>query len=57
MPFVEVKWYKGRSDEQKQQVAEAIARVLEEVGVPKGVTHVVFEDVERTDWIVPHTDS
>lgn len=53
MPFVEVNWYSGRTHEQKQQVAEGIARVLEAAGVPPGVTHVVFRDVAREDWIVP----
>jgi 4-oxalocrotonate tautomerase family enzyme len=53
MPFVEVKWYAGRTQEQKQQVAAAIAKAMEDVGVPAGVTHVVFDDVERDDWKVP----
>jgi 4-oxalocrotonate tautomerase family enzyme len=53
MPFVEVKWYAGRTQEQKQQVADAIAQAMEDVGVPAGVTHVVFQDVDRDDWKVP----
>ena len=53
MPFVEVKWYAGRTLEQKQQVAEAIADAMEEIGIPAGVTHVVFQDVPKEDWMVP----
>ena len=53
MPMVEVKWYKGRSLEQKKQVAWAIAKAMEDVGVPAGVTHVVFTDVPQEEWFVP----
>lgn len=56
MPFVNVKWYKGHSQEEKKQVAEAIAKAMEEIGVPKGVTHVVFTDVPKEDWMVPGRD-
>ena len=42
MPVVEVKWYKGRSLEQKRQVADAVEDAMCAVGVPAGVTHVVF---------------
>jgi phenylpyruvate tautomerase PptA (4-oxalocrotonate tautomerase family) len=56
MPMVEVKWYKGRDLEAKKKVAEAIAKAMEEVGVPKGVTHVVFIDVPKEDWMVPGRD-
>jgi phenylpyruvate tautomerase PptA (4-oxalocrotonate tautomerase family) len=53
MPFVEVKWHKGRTAEDKHQVAEAIAKAMEDIGVPRGVTHVVFEDIPREDWMIP----
>lgn len=53
MPMVEVKWYKGRDLEQKTKVAEAIAKAMEDLGIPPGVTHVIFHDVPREDWIVP----
>ena len=53
MPMVEVKWYQGRTLEQKQQVAEAIAKAMEEVGVPRGATHVIFHDIPREEWFVP----
>ena len=53
MPMVEIKWYKGREIEQKKQIAEAIEKAMVDVGVPPGVTHVVFTDVDREDWMVP----
>jgi phenylpyruvate tautomerase PptA (4-oxalocrotonate tautomerase family) len=56
MPFVSVRWHKGRDLEAKKKVAEAIAKAMEEVGVPKGVTHVVFTDVPKEEWFVPGRD-
>lgn len=53
MPMVEIKWYKGRTPEQKRKVAAAVEKAMQEVGVPAGVTHVVFHDIDREDWIVP----
>ncbi len=53
MPMVEVKWYRGRDTEQKRQVAEAIEKAMVDVGVPPGVTQVVFTDVDREDWMFP----
>ena len=53
MPFVEIKWYAGRTLDQKRQVAEAIGKAMEDVGVPPGVTHVIFQDVPKEEWMVP----
>ena len=53
MPVVEVKWYKGRTLEEKKQVAEAVAKAMQDIGVPAGVTHVVFHDIPKEDWMVP----
>lgn len=53
MPMVEIKWYKGRDLDKKRQVAEAIEKAMQEVGVPKGVTHVVFHDIPKEEWFVP----
>lgn len=53
MPMVQIKWYKGRTPEQKRKVAEAVEKAMQEVGVTAGVTHVVFHDIDREDWIVP----
>jgi 4-oxalocrotonate tautomerase family enzyme len=56
MPVVEVKWHAGRTQEQKQQVAEAIGKAMEDIGTPPGVTHVVFLDIPKDDWKVPGRD-
>lgn len=53
MPMVEVKWYKGRDLEQKARVAEAIEEAMQSVGVPPGVTHVIFHDIPKEEWMVP----
>ena len=38
MPFVEVHWYEGRSDEQKAELAKRIEAALVEVaGVPPSI--------------------
>ncbi|MCE5215590.1 4-oxalocrotonate tautomerase family protein [bacterium] len=57
MPMVEVKWYKGRSADQKKQVADAIEKAMQEVGVPRGVTQVVFLDLPKEDWFIPGMES
>ena len=53
MPMVEVKWYKGRELEKKQQVAKAIEDVMQKIGIPPGVTQVVFHDIAPEDWMLP----
>ena len=53
MPMVRVSWYEGRTNEQKQQVAEAITRALMEYGnASRAGVHVVFEDVPKTNWVI-----
>ncbi|GAB4180644.1 MAG: hypothetical protein OHK0024_19370 [Thalassobaculales bacterium] len=53
MPHVEIKLYKGRTPAQKQAAARRIIQVLvEECGATHSHTDVVFQDIERTDWIV-----
>jgi phenylpyruvate tautomerase PptA (4-oxalocrotonate tautomerase family) len=53
MPMVHVKWYKGRSLEDKKKVAEGVAKAMESIGVPPGVTYVIFEDIPKEDWFTP----
>lgn len=51
MPFIEVHWYEGRSDEQKAEIAKRITDALVEVG-KTSTEHVwiKFSDSKRTDW-------
>ena len=52
MPYVNLKMYPGRTDEQKREVARRIAEVVGEVcNVPDlSQTVVVVEEVSREDW-------
>ena len=51
MPFVEVKLYEGRSQEQKQALVDRITEAFEEIaGTPKEHVWIVFRDVPRDQW-------
>ena len=51
MPHVIVKLYPGRSEEQKQQLTEAIAKdVAEIIKCPEAAVSVAFEEVSQVDW-------
>lgn len=53
MPFVEVHWYEGRSDEQKAEIAKRIEAALGDVAsVPPEHCWVKFSDTKRTDLII-----
>jgi 4-oxalocrotonate tautomerase family enzyme len=53
MPFVEVHWFEGRSDEQKAQVAKRIEEALVEVaGATPEHCWVKFSDSPKTDFII-----
>ena len=58
MPFVEVHWYEGRSDEQKAEIAKRIEAALGEVaGVPPEHCWVKFSDTKQTDLIIGESES
>ncbi len=51
MPHVIVKMYPGRTEEQKQRLAEAIAKdVQETLACPPGVISVAIEEVAAAEW-------
>ncbi|NQU17800.1 MAG: 4-oxalocrotonate tautomerase family protein [Candidatus Saganbacteria bacterium] len=53
MPVVRIAWWKGRTREQKEKVAMDIEEsMVKNIGCPKGVTHIVFEDVDKSDWAI-----
>ncbi len=51
MPHITVKWYKGRSEEQKKAFAEAIAKEAARL-LDRGEEHfsVSIEDYEQSEW-------
>ena len=54
MPFVEISWFEGRSDEQKAEIAKRIEDALVEVaGVAPEHCWVKFEDSKKADFIIP----
>lgn len=51
MPFIEIKMYEGRSQEQKQELVEKITEVFTEVAdAPRDHIWIVFRDVPRDQW-------
>ena len=51
MPFVEVKLYEGRSQEQKQALVDRITEAFVEIsGTPKEHVWIVFRDVPKDQW-------
>ena len=50
MPVVEIKWLKGRSKEQKAKLVNGLFKLFEENGVKKQDLHILFFDVEKSDW-------
>ena len=62
MPYVNLKLYPGRTDEQKREVALRIAEVVAEVCNVSDValTSVVIEEVPREEWqsrVVPEMEA
>lgn len=53
MPVVIVKLYEGRTAEQKRAAAKAITdAIVEHLKTTPEATHVIFEDVKRSDWAI-----
>ena len=53
MPVVTIEWYEGRSDDQKQQIAEGVTQLLSDVGgtTPDQVW-IRFVDSAKSDWSI-----
>lgn len=53
MPVVRVSWWSGRTREQKEKVALDIEQSMQKnLGCPSGATHIIFEDVDKSDWAI-----
>ncbi len=56
MPFVEVHWFEGRSDEQKAEIAKRIEQALVEVaGVTPDHCWIKFNDSSKADFLINPT--
>lgn len=53
MPVIEIKLWKGRTKEQKAEMAKRITEVVCEVGktTPENV-QIIFSDYEKSDWAI-----
>ena len=53
MPFVEVNWFEGRSDEQKAEIARRIESALVEVaGASPEHCWIKFSDSKKSDFLI-----
>jgi 4-oxalocrotonate tautomerase family enzyme len=51
MPFVQIHWFEGRDEEQKDEVAKRVTEALVEAGKAKSEdVWVKFEDAAPADW-------
>ena len=51
MPNITIQWYAGRTDQQKREIVAAITEAMVTIGkTTADQVHIVFQDVERSDW-------
>lgn len=51
MPIVRIEMWKGRSQQQKRELARVITEAMVTIGqTTPEATIVVFEDIEKEDW-------
>jgi|RhiMetdeSRZDD1v2_1073273.scaffolds.fasta_scaffold116213_2 4-oxalocrotonate tautomerase len=56
MPVIRIEMIAGRTEDQKQRIAELVTKaMIEGAGVKSEDTWVVFEDVPRGNWAVGGT--
>ncbi len=56
MPFISVKMLKGRTDQQKKDLAKAMTDAMVEIfGAPADGTMVVIEEFDKDQWAVGGT--
>lgn len=53
MPSVRIDWVKGRTSQEREEVARRVnAAVSEVTGIPSGDIWVIFQEVEADGWYV-----
>ena len=51
MPNITIQWFAGRTTEQKREITRAITDAMVRIGkTTADQVHVVFQDVEKSDW-------
>lgn len=53
MPVVNIYMWSGRTEEQKQKLAQGITEVFQTAaGVPPEAMHIIFQDISKSDWAI-----
>ena len=50
MPIVEVKMWKGVSEEAAEKIISGITKVLVDLGIPERAVEVVIQEVPKAHW-------
>jgi len=50
MPIVDVKMWKGVSEDTVEQIISGITKVFVELGIPERAVEVVVQEVPKTHW-------
>ncbi|RJS85608.1 4-oxalocrotonate tautomerase [Candidatus Bathyarchaeota archaeon] len=50
MPVVIVEMWKGRTDEQKEELIKGITEAFERIGVPAEALNIIIHDVPKANW-------
>tara|TARA_B100001167_G_C16657650_1_gene251697 strand:+ start:248 stop:466 length:219 start_codon:yes stop_codon:yes gene_type:complete len=51
MPTIEVKWFAGRTNDQKARLAKAITDAVVDIGeTTPDATHIIYHDIKKSDW-------
>jgi len=51
MPTIQIYWFEGRTQEQRNDLAKAITEdVVRIAETAPEATHVIFHDVKKSDW-------
>ena len=51
MPTIEIKWFDGRTAEQKARLSKAITDAVVDIGnTTPEATHIIFHDIKKSDW-------
>ena len=50
MPVIEVKMWKGTSEEAVEQVISGITKVFVELGIPERAVEVLVQEIPKSHW-------
>ncbi|MGN1318779.1 MAG: 4-oxalocrotonate tautomerase family protein [Lachnospirales bacterium] len=50
MPHINLKMYKGKTEEEKIKIANTLLKALAKTGVREGAISVSIEDIDKENW-------